>query len=167
MRTHGINPEDFPVGFKRWHKFIHALLEEQFISDDFRYNRLVVISCDSQSINLTFYPNRAASPLIVNHQGRRIVQPRDTGVEVVLFFDHDSPDCWKDSEEFWESLDEGCGAVPLPYAWQPYYNGDRAGVWSKIQRNVILSNCSPMAIECKACNGKEAPAESWNIHAPV
>jgi hypothetical protein len=111
LQTHGINPEDFPVGFKRWQKCIHALLEERFISDDFRYNQLVVISCDSQSINLTFYRNRAASPLIVNHQGRRIVQPRHTGIKVVppapLFFEHDSPDCWKDPEEFWESVDEG------------------------------------------------------------
>jgi len=83
LRTHGINPEDFPVCFKRWHKCIHALLEERFISDDFRYNGPLVISCDSQSVNLTFYPNRAASSLIVNHQGRRFVQPRDTGIKVV------------------------------------------------------------------------------------
>ena len=126
MKTHGIKPDDFPVCFKRWHKCIYVLLEQRIISDDFRYNQPVVISCDSQSINLTFYPNRAASPLIVNYQGRRFVQPRDTGVDIIppapLFFDHDSPDCWKDPEEFWEGVDEGYGAVPLPYAWQPYYS---------------------------------------------
>jgi hypothetical protein len=39
-----------------------------------------------------------------------------------LFFDYDSPDCWKDPEEFWISVDEGYGEIPIQYAWQPYYS---------------------------------------------
>jgi transposase InsO family protein len=126
LQHHGINPADYPVCFKHWHKHIYECLEERLISDDFRYNRPVVISIDSHSINLTFYPNRAATPVIINYQERRFLQPRDSGVDIIppapLLNDYDSPECWQDPAEFWESVDEGYGAVPLPYAWQPYYS---------------------------------------------
>jgi hypothetical protein len=38
LQHHGINPADYPVCFKRWHKCIYEFLEERLISDDFRYN---------------------------------------------------------------------------------------------------------------------------------
>jgi hypothetical protein len=48
------------------------------------------------------------------------------GVEVIppipLFLDYDSPECWKDPEKFWQTVDEGYGETPLPSAWQPYYS---------------------------------------------
>jgi hypothetical protein len=77
----------------------------------------MVISSDAQSINLTFYPNRAASLLIVNYNGRQFIQPRDMGVEVIppicLFMDYNSPEYWKDPEEFWQTVDERYGKICL------------------------------------------------------
>jgi hypothetical protein len=46
----------------------------------------------------------------------------DYALSHTLFFDEDSLACWQDHEEFWATIDEGNGPVPLPYAWQPYYS---------------------------------------------
>jgi hypothetical protein len=53
------HPHNFPVCYKRWHKFLYDLLEERLLAYDFWYNHPIVISCEAESINLTFYPNRA------------------------------------------------------------------------------------------------------------
>jgi hypothetical protein len=42
-------------------------------------------------------------------------------MEKTFFHNYDSPDCWKDPEEFWAMVDKGYGQKPIPYAWQPYY----------------------------------------------
>jgi hypothetical protein len=47
---------------------------------------------------------------------------QDYSLAHTLFIDYDSPDCWKDPEEFWATVDEGYGEVLVPYAWQPYYS---------------------------------------------
>lgn len=46
----------------------------------------------------------------------------DYALSHTLFLDYDFPDCWKDPEEIWATVDEGCGDIPVPYAWQPYYS---------------------------------------------
>jgi hypothetical protein len=43
-------------------------------------------------------------------------------MEKTFFHNYDSPNCWKDPEEFWAMVDEGYGQKPIPYAWQSYYS---------------------------------------------
>jgi hypothetical protein len=94
--------------------------------DDHHYNRPVIINFDKETIFLCFCPDRAATPSISVSENNVRIHSRDmqqdSELSHTLFFDYNSPECWKDPEEFWASVDEGYGAVPIPYAWQPYYS---------------------------------------------
>jgi hypothetical protein len=70
---------------------------------------------------LSFCPNRAATPIILVGENNITVisrdQQQDYELAHTLFFNYDSPKCWKDPEEFWATVDGGCDQVPIPYAW--------------------------------------------------
>lgn len=64
LHHHGMYQSNFPVCFKRWQKFVDELLELCFLDDEYCWNRPMVISCDQQSISLSFYPNKAVTPTV-------------------------------------------------------------------------------------------------------
>jgi hypothetical protein len=121
-----ITPVLFPISYKRWHKFVSDYLRFRLCHDDHNYNRPAIIHCDNETLFLCFCPDRAATPsLSISGNGVRIKtrdMEQDYALTHTLFFDYDSPDCWKNPEDFWASVDEGYGEVPIPYAWQPYYS---------------------------------------------
>jgi hypothetical protein len=116
----------YPVCSRRWHQFVYDWLQYRLMHDDHHYNRPVIINCDKETLFLCFCPDRAATPSISVSENNVCINSRDMQQDYellhTLFFDYDSPECWKDPEEFWASVDEGYGAVPIPYAWQPYYS---------------------------------------------
>jgi len=122
----GTVPAMYPVCYRRWHQFVYDWLRFCLMHDDHHYNRPVIINCDKETIFLCFFPDRAATPSISVSENNVRIHSRDmqqdSELSHTLFFDYDSLECWKDPEEFWASVDEGYGAVPIPYAWQPYYS---------------------------------------------
>jgi len=122
----GTVPAMYPVCYRRWHQFVYDWLRFCLMHDDHHYNRPVIINCDKETIFLCFFPDRAATPSISVSENNVRIHSRDmqqdSELSHTLFFDYDSLECWKDPEEFWASVDEGHGAVPKPYAWQPYYS---------------------------------------------
>jgi hypothetical protein len=114
-----IDSHSYPSCLHRWHKFVYNTLEMRLLYDDHTYNRPVVISCHDEHINLTFYPNRAASPVIIEEQGHRFMSSKDQqpieDVPHTLFLDYDSRKCWQLPDEFWATVDEGYRPVLEPY----------------------------------------------------
>jgi len=119
----GITPDMYPVCYRRRHKFVYDNLRFCLGHDDFHYSQPAIINCDAETMFLCFCPDRAATPsLSVSGILNSREMQKDYDVTHTLFLDHESPTCWQDHEEFWAAVDEGYGAVPLPYAWQPYYS---------------------------------------------
>ncbi len=122
----GIVPAKYPVCYQRWHQVVYDWLHYRLMHDNHHYNRPAIINCDTETLFLCFCPDRAATPSISVsennvHLSSRDMQ-RDYELSHTLFLDYDSPLCWNDPAEFWDYADEGYGAVPIPYAWQPYYS---------------------------------------------
>lgn len=58
-------PALFPFCFARWNRFLKDALHFRFnLEENYRANKPMVVSCDNESIFITFYPDRAASLIV-------------------------------------------------------------------------------------------------------
>jgi len=123
LQSFGIQQNSYPVCFNQWHKYVKESLRLQFNMDDgYQSYKAIAINCNSTTIFLTFYPGRAASPILTTIDGNTVISSRDMETDYKFHFqylDYDSPDCWIDPNVFWALVDKGYGEEPLPHAWQP------------------------------------------------
>jgi hypothetical protein len=65
LGSFNLSPALFPFCFARWNRFLKDALHFRFnLEENYQANKPMVVSCDNESIFITFYPDRAASLVI-------------------------------------------------------------------------------------------------------